>query len=76
MIEVREITKSVFLYYKNKTRGDIFEENVIGKQLCENKKSKNDPTESNTINQSSKTNDIEITKILSTSQHKSKTIDC
>ena len=41
----------MFLYYKNKVRGDIFEEKGISEQFCENKESNNDPIESNTINQ-------------------------
>ena len=42
----------MFLYYNNKTCGDIFEEKRIRNQFCQNKESNNDPTESNTINQS------------------------
>ena len=42
----------MFLYYKIKARGDIFDENGISQQFCWNKKSNNDPTKSNTINQS------------------------
>ena len=43
---------SMFLYYKNKATGDIFEENGISEQLSLNKESGNDPIESNTIIQS------------------------
>ena len=43
---------SMFLYYKNKATGDIFEENGISKQLSLNKEPGNDPIESNTIIQS------------------------
>ena len=42
----------MFLYYKSKARGDIFEEKGISEQFCENAESNNDPNESNTINQS------------------------
>ena len=41
----------MFLYYKNKARGDIFKEKGISKQICSNKDSNNDLIESNTINQ-------------------------
>ena len=41
-----------FLCYKNKTRGDIFEEKGISEQFYNKKESNNDPTESNTISQS------------------------
>ena len=43
---------NMFLYYKNKATGDIFEENGISEQLSLNKESSNDPIESNTIIQS------------------------
>ena len=39
----------MFLCYKNKTRGDIFEEKGISEQFYNKKESNNDPTESNTI---------------------------
>ena len=42
----------MFYYYKNNTRGDIFEVKRVSEQFCENKESNNDPTESNTIDQS------------------------
>ena len=41
----------MFLNYKDKARGDIFEEKCISKKYCQNKESANDPTESNSINQ-------------------------
>ena len=40
----------MFLYYKNKTSGDIFEVKEISEQFRYNKESNNDPTEWNTIN--------------------------
>ena len=42
------------LYYKNKARGDIFEEKGVSEQFFKNKESNNDPIESSTINQSNK----------------------
>ena len=42
----------MFFYYKNNTRGDVFEEKGISEQFCSNKESNNEPTESNTVNQS------------------------
>ena len=42
----------MFLYYKNKATGDIFEEKGISEQFSQNKESNNDPIESNTIIQS------------------------
>ena len=41
----------MFLYYKNRARGDIFEEKGINEQFCSNKESNKDPTESSTVNQ-------------------------
>ena len=38
--------------YKSKTRGDIFQEKGVSEQFCSEKESNNDPTESNTIDQS------------------------
>ena len=43
----------MLLYYKNKTRGDIFEVKGISEQFRKNKESNNDLTESNTFNHSS-----------------------
>ena len=63
----------MFSYYKNKNSGDIFEEKGISEQFCWNKESHNNPTELNTINQT--TNHVEITKTLSTSQSGSRIID-
>ena len=42
----------MFLYYKNKARGVIFEEKRDKRAIFLNYESNNDPTESNTINQS------------------------
>ena len=41
----------MFLYYKNKVRGEKKKKKGISEQFCENKESNNDPIESNTINQ-------------------------
>ena len=40
------------LYYKIEAKGDIFEEKDTSEQFFKNKDSNDDPTESNTINQS------------------------
>ena len=40
----------MFLYYKNKARGDIFEEKEMSEQFFWKKKKYNDPIEPNTIN--------------------------
>ena len=48
--KLSEIRK--FIHYKNKARGNIFEEKSVSEKFCCNKESTNDPTESNTINQS------------------------
>ena len=66
----------MFLYYKNKTRGDIFEEKGISVQFFF--KIKNPTmTQLNRIQLTSQTpNHVEITKILRTSQCESRIINC
>ena len=65
----------MFLYYKNRARGDIFEEKGINEQFCSNKESIK--IQLNRVQLTSKTqNHVEFTKILSTSQRDSRITDC